>query len=342
MTDPGEQRELDQLEGVPPPEASERLIGHAEVEAQLAAQITAGRLGTGILLHGPRGIGKATLAFHVIANLIAATGDEPIDRVRAQIAAGAHPNVFVLRIPFEDGRFRTEIRVGNVRQLIEKLHLTRGRAGHIAVVIDAAEDCNQSAANALLKSLEEPPANTHFFLISHQPGRLLPTVRSRCQSYAMRALGPDEMASFAASHGGEGETAEFELAAGNPRRLCELQALGDTALIEEVRAWLAHPLNAADARTLSIARSLADRQNAASEAFVRRLILDWIASEARNAASSGAETNRLASADALWEKATRSFTETDIFNLDLAATYLTLLDAISAHERRGTGQLIAQ
>ncbi|MCB1518780.1 MAG: AAA family ATPase [Hyphomicrobiaceae bacterium] len=341
MTDPETQREADQLDGVPPPEASEHLIGHDDVVLRLRKQIEGGRLASGILLHGPRGIGKATLAFETIVELIAATGDEPAERVRAQVAAGSHPNVFVLRIPREDGRFKTEIRIGDVRHLIERLHQTRGRAGHRAVVIDAAEDCNKSAANALLKILEEPPAECHFFLISHQPGRLLPTIRSRCQSYAMRPLSETQLAEFAGS-AGDATPTELGLASGNPRRLCELKALGDTGLIERVRQWLENPLDASDTLTLSISRDLADRQAVASEAFVRRLLLDWIADEARAAATSETgETKRLASASALWEKANRSFTETDIFNLDLSATYLTLFDAISAHMRLGAGILTA-
>ncbi len=120
----------DYLDGVPLPEQQSRTFGHTRVRAQLNAAIVSGRVPSGILLHGPKGIGKATLAFSFARDLIATTGDEDAHRVAEQVAAGVHPNLFVLRRTLKDtGKgFSAFIRVEEVRGLIERLHRTRGTA----------------------------------------------------------------------------------------------------------------------------------------------------------------------------------------------------------------------
>ena len=135
--------------------------------------LDAARLRGGILLHGPRGIGKATLAFDFARAVFARTGDESPDHIAAQVAAGAYPNLRVLRKAVRDtGKgFYTAIRVEEVRGLIGDSRMTRGRAGFRIVIVDSIDDCNPSSANALLKILEEPPAGqTLFLLVSHRPG----------------------------------------------------------------------------------------------------------------------------------------------------------------------------
>src|SRR5690606_37257728 len=98
------------------------------------------------------------------------------------------------KAPRETGKgFYTAIRVEEVRGLIEEVRMTRGRAGFRIVIVDSIDDCNASSANALLKILEEPPAETLFVLVSHRPGGLLPTIRSRCRSIALRPLADDDV-----------------------------------------------------------------------------------------------------------------------------------------------------
>ena len=136
----GEQREADQLDGVLLPEEREAVIGHSAARAAIDLD----RLPHAFLLHGPRGIGKATLAFDAARRLMVRTGDEDGAHVAAQVAAGGHPNLRVLRkAPRETGKgFYTAIRIEEVRNLIGESRLTRGRAGFRVVVVDAIDDCN--------------------------------------------------------------------------------------------------------------------------------------------------------------------------------------------------------
>ena len=193
-----ERVEADQIEGVPAPE-TQHLVGHERAYAGILAALDAGRPPSAIMLHGPRGIGKATFAFTLARELLTRTSDESAERVDAQIASMAHPNLFVLRRARDlsaTDKFYTAIRVEDVRTARDALQRTRGRAGYRIAIIDSVDDCNANSANALLKTLEEPPAETLFIVLSHRPGGLLPTIRSRCQSIALRPLPDDEVSAI--------------------------------------------------------------------------------------------------------------------------------------------------
>jgi DNA polymerase-3 subunit delta' len=322
-------REPDQLEGVPLPELRDRVIGHEAARANIMAALEASRLPGGIMLHGPRGIGKATLAFDIAREVFARTGDESPAHVSAQVAAGAYPNLRVLRKAARDtGKgFYTAIRVEEVRGLIEESRMTRGRAGFRIVIVDAIDDCNPSSANALLKILEEPPAETLFLLVSHRPGGLLPTIKSRCHAVALRPLSDAHVREIV----GEGATdAAVELAGGIPRRAFEALAMGDNKGLGALQGWLRAPGHGAAAVYLGVADGLAAEKDGTAYAFGRQMLLDWIADEARNAAQSGAKP-RLASAGELWEKANALFTDAEEYNLDARQTLISLFDAIRRH-----------
>jgi DNA polymerase-3 subunit delta' len=322
-------REPDQLEGVPLPEYRDRVIGHAAARANIMAALDAARLPGGIMLHGPRGIGKATLAFDIAREVFARTGDESAAHISAQVAAGAYPNLRVLRkAPRETGKgFYTAIRVEEVRGLIEESRMTRGRAGFRIVIVDAIDDCNPSSANALLKILEEPPAETLFLLISHRPGGLLPTIKSRCHAVALRPLTDADVRTIV----GAGVTdAAIELAAGIPRRAFEALAMGDNKGLTALQGWLRAPAHGAAAVYLGVADALAADKDGTAYGFGRQMLLDWIAVEARNAAQSGAKP-RLASAGELWEKANALFADAEEYNLDARQTLISLFDAIRRH-----------
>lgn len=321
-------REPDQLAGVPLPETRSRLVGHEAARANILSTLDAARLPSGIMLHGPRGIGKATLAFDIARQVFARTGDESPDHVAAQVAAGAYPNLRVLRrAPRETGKgFYTAIRVEEVRGLIEESRMTRGRAGFRIVVVDAIDDCNPSSANALLKILEEPPPETLFLLISHRPGGLLPTIKSRCHAVALRPLSAAQVREIV-----PGATdAAIELAEGIPRRAYEAAAMGENKGLEALQGWLRAPGNGGSAVYLGAADLLAADKDGAGYAFGRQMLLDWIAGEARNAAQSGARP-RLASAGELWEKANALFADAEEYNLDARQTLISLFDAIRRH-----------
>lgn len=327
MTDTGDLREPDQIDGVPPPETRPHLLGHEAARTDILEALAASRLPGGLLLHGPRGIGKATLAFDIARQMFNRTGDESPAHVAAQVAAGAYPNLRVLRkAPRETGKgFYTAIRVEDVRGLIEESRLTRGRAGFRVVIVDSIDDCNPSSANALLKILEEPPPETLFMLVSHRPGGLLPTIKSRCRQVALRPLTDAQVRAVLGEQPGIDHA--VDLAAGRPRRAYEALALGENAGLTALRGWLKAPANGANAGYLAIADTLAADKDSAAYAFGREMLTDWIAAEARDAARMG-QRARLASAATLWEKATALFADADEYNLDPRQTLVSILDEI--------------
>jgi len=341
VTDELEQREPDQLEGVRLPEYQTGLVGHAAARAGLLAQLVEDRLPGGIMIHGPRGIGKATLAFDIAREIFRRTGDEEPSHIRDQVAAGSYPNLRVLRkAARETGKgFYTVIRVEEVRELIERLHRTRGRAGHRVVIVDAIDDCNASSANALLKILEEPPADTLFLLVSHRPGQLLPTIRSRCHQLALRPLSDADVRAVLADGMPDADDGALDravaLAGGRPRRGFEALLMGDSGSLTALQAWLDNPAKPPVSAHLGLADVLgADRGSAAAH-FARDIILDWLAAEARGAAGAGPSARRrLASANELWDKAHALFADADEYNLDARQTLIVIFDAIRKHVQR--------
>lgn len=338
MTDESELREPDQLEGVRLPEYQTDVIGHEAARAGLVGLLDGGRLPGGVLIHGPQGIGKATLAFDLAREIFRRTGDEDPAHVADQVAAGAYPNLRVLRkAPKDTGKgFYTVIRVEEVRELIDRLHKTRGRAGHRVVIVDPIDDCNVSSANALLKVLEEPPADTLFLLISHRPGQLLPTIKSRCHQVALRPLGDADVRTILARGTPDADTAALDravaLAGGRPRRGFEALLMGDSGVLSALEAWLADPIRPKAAAHLGMADALAADKDGAAARFARDMIVDWLAGEAKSAAGQGvAGRRRLASANELWDKAHALFADADEYNLDARQTLIVIFDAIRKH-----------
>jgi len=189
----------------PPPRENPDLIGHESAEAAFLAAFNSGRLPHAWLIAGPRGIGKATLAFRCARFLLAQapTGglfgaaapatslaiapEHPAFRLAA---SGAHPDLLTVERAWDPKRkkFRSEIVVDDTRAIASFLHLTPSQGAWRVVVVDGADDMNRNAANALLKVLEEPPPRAILLLTSESPGRLLPTVRSRCRMLHLQPL----------------------------------------------------------------------------------------------------------------------------------------------------------
>lgn len=220
MSDPGDIPEPDAVPGAPHPRHARQLVGQAAAEAAFLAALGGGRLHHAWLVTGPRGVGKATLAWRLAQFLLAgeegagprapgapATLDLPAEHpVVRRVASLSEPRLFLLRRAWDDkaGRLKTQITVDEVRRMKSFFALSAADGGHRVAIVDAAEEMNTSAANALLKLLEEPPRGAVLLLIAHQPARLLPTIRSRCRSLRCRPLGPDEIgAVFAGIGAGE-------------------------------------------------------------------------------------------------------------------------------------------
>lgn len=330
-----EQREPDQLDGVPLPEMQRRVVGHDAARAGILAMLDARRMPGGVLVHGPHGIGKATLAFDLAREIFARTGDEQPSHIAEQVAAGGYPNLQVLRkAPRDSGKgYYTVIRVDEVRTVIERLHRTRGRAGHRVVIVDPIDDCNPSSANALLKILEEPPPDTTFFLISHRPGSLLPTIRSRCHALVLRPVTDAQVREILLSvKPVESVDHAVALAGGRPRRGFEAMLVGDGSALSALGGWLGNPGHPPAAAHIALADVLAAERDGAQGRFAREMLRDWLATEAKAAAEAGpAARRRLASATELWDKADLMFAEADEYNLDPRQTLVAIFDAIRKH-----------
>lgn len=207
--------------GAPHPRETEQLFGQQAAEAEFLAAHATGRLHHGWMLTGPRGIGKATLAWRIARFLLSqppegpgaglfgapeppATLDtDPGSPLAHRIRAGAEPGIFVLKRGANSAEtgLSQDIRVDEVRRAKAFLQLSAAEGGQRVVIVDAADEMNTQAANALLKLLEEPPARVTFLLVTHQPAGLLPTIRSRCRELRLMPLAPADMARALAGAG---------------------------------------------------------------------------------------------------------------------------------------------
>jgi DNA polymerase-3 subunit delta' len=200
---------LDQIAGWPLPEERGEWLGETAAERTLLDAYRSGRMHHAWLIAGPRGIGKATLAYR-LARFVLAHADPSMAEVRQasdlsldpehpafrKVAARAHPNLLVLQRAYNDERkrFYTELTVDEIRRTVSFFGSTSGEDGWRIAIVDPADDMNASAANALLKILEEPPKRSLFLIVSHQPGKLVPTIRSRCRRLNLRPLARETIA----------------------------------------------------------------------------------------------------------------------------------------------------
>ena len=196
--------ETDRIEGVDHPRQTARLIGQDQALAIVSRALRSGRPPQAWLICGPPGVGKATLAYRIARYLLAygASDRGPADlsvpandAASVQVAAGSHPGLLVLKrgVDPETGKVMSVLSVGEVRRLSGFFGMTSGAGGWRVAVVDTADDMNDNAANALLKLLEEPPSRAMLLVLSNMPGRLLPTVRSRCQRLNLRPLCESDM-----------------------------------------------------------------------------------------------------------------------------------------------------
>lgn len=243
--------EPDRREGAPHPREAIALFGQEGAEREVLAALASAKLHSGWLLAGPEGIGKATFAYRMAATLLVRRpGDPPPpglglppDHPDARlIRAGAHPRLLVLRrTPDDRGNLRAVITVEDARRLGDFFHLSAADGGGRVVIVDAADDLNPNAANAILKLLEEPPAGATLLLVSHQPARLLPTIRSRCRTLRLAPLGPSDLAQALAAAGLPVEAPEAlaQLAGGSAGHAVRLLAQGGLDLYGELVALFA-------------------------------------------------------------------------------------------------------
>lgn len=209
---------------IPHPRDTAELFGHAEAEQTLLNAYRGGHIAHAWLIGGPRGIGKATLAYRmarfVLANpdpaspavqkatSLAVSPDHPAAR---RISNEAHPDLLVLQrtINEKTGKLYQDIIVDEIRRAVPFFGSTAGEGGWRVAIVDCVEELNRSGENSLLKILEEPPPRSLLMLVSNVPGRVLPTIRSRCRLLALRPLsGRDTAQSVAATTGRAAEEPE--------------------------------------------------------------------------------------------------------------------------------------
>ena len=262
--------EPDRAPGAPHPRETGALYGHSRAEADFLDAYNANRLHHGWLICGPRGVGKATLAWRIARFLLTQPGGgglisapmaetldvDPDHPVCQRIRALSEPGLFLLRRgPTEKGdALAQDISVREVRRMHHFFSLSTADGGRRVVIVDCADELNANAANALLKMLEEPPARTVMLLISHSPSRLLPTIRSRCRMLRLAPLPPEDLAKALTGTGAqlpEGEeTALAALADGSAGTALRLITQGGLALYRDILALMAS-LPALDRPTLA-------------------------------------------------------------------------------------------
>ncbi|MEP2533865.1 DNA polymerase III subunit delta' [Shimia sp.] len=239
--------EPDRVPGAPHPRDTVQIFGQDAATQDFLQALNADRLHHGWLITGPLGVGKATLAW-AMARFLLATSEEadgglfgrppqydslhvdPEHPVARRIAARSEPGLFSITrsVNEKTGRLRDQIVIDDIRGLTHFLHMSAAEGGRRVVIVDSADDMNMNAANGLLKMLEEPPARTTILLISHQPSRLLPTIRSRCRELRLHPLSPENMHAALQQAGSDVEEtpALAELSAGSVGEALRIVRLG--------------------------------------------------------------------------------------------------------------------
>jgi len=333
------------LTGSPP---ALQLFGHEAERQFLQQQLAGGHLPHALLFEGEQGIGKASLAFHLAYQILAGQGhkappapalwrepaaDCPIWRKMLQ---DAHPGLLYIRRGRDpkSRNLRTAITVDDIRRVSRFLQQTAADNGWRIVLVDSADDMNRNAANALLKTLEEPPAKALFILIAHQAGRLLPTIRSRCRRMRFKPL-PDKLmrAALPAVTAGSGrdnaaapDDRLIALAAGSMGRALLLLSADGVTIINAAADVLDKAVFPAP-QAQNLADRLSRRDNAEACAVLFRYLLDYIYKKSFLAAQAG----HLARAAALAEFSRRqeqAIQEMLAFNLDKKQFILVLLQQI--------------
>ena len=354
----------------PKPRENPELIGHEAAEARFLSAWRSGRLPHGWLITGPRGIGKATFAFRAARFVLSGGrsdetaslfGEEepgnlfvaPDDPVVRRIASGAHPDLTTLQrtINPDTGKLRTSIAVGDVRAAGDFMRLTASEGGWRVVVVDSVDEMNVNAANALLKILEEPPDRALLLLISHAPGRLLPTIRSRCCRLPLKLLASNQVSELLARQRPDLAEAErhaiAQLADGSPGRAMALAEDDGLTLYREMMELLSGLPHPPVAALHGYGDKLA--RNGAEEKFrtATDLLGWWLGRLARSGArgeggpppivpeEEGLAGRMLAATGVdrwmeVWEKTNRLADDTGRLNLDRKQALLSMFHALQS------------
>jgi DNA polymerase-3 subunit delta' len=321
----------DDPDAVPHPRAVSRLFGHADAERTLLDAYRSGRMPHAWLIGGPTGIGKATLAYRM-ARFVLAHPDPSAKDVQAapsldvpsedsaarKIASQAHTGLLALQREINEttGKLFTEIRAEDVRRTVPFFGATAGEGGWRVAIVDSVDELNATGENALLKVLEEPPPRALLFLISHAPGRVIPTIRSRCRILALRPLPTEEVAAAVAAITGRSVDADVKAAAGlSEGSVARALALldEDTLALRKRIEGLLDQLPALDARALhALGDALSGADRRAFDAFTDT-VNAWLSARLHRGPQDAPRLARLAE---VWDRNNRAAAEAEAFNLD--------------------------
>jgi DNA polymerase-3 subunit delta' len=325
------------------------LFGHAEAEQTLLESYKSGRIPHAWLIGGPPGIGKATLAYR-LARFVLAHPDPKSPSVQnatslavdednlttRRIAAQAQGDLLVLErvINEQTGKLYTVIRVDDVRRSVGFFGSTPGEGGWRIAIVDAVDDLQREGANALLKVLEEPPARTLLLLLSHAPGRELPTIRSRCRRLLLRPLTEDDVARAVAHATGrdanDSEVTAAVVAAdgsvGRALRFLDEKALALRQRVLDLLAQLPNP----DPRALHALGDAISGSEPQTLAAFMDLVNGWLSAQLDTTASTNLRMAEVAKA---WEKVNRAARDVEIYNLERKPLVFSVFGLLSQAAR---------
>lgn len=340
--------EADRRDGAPHPRDTNVLIGHEAQEHAFLEAYASGRFPHAWILAGAEGVGKATFAYRAAAFVL--THPDPaasaVQNARSLavpedskalhlIRAQGHPDLLVLKRRWHADRKRleTEISVDHARDVVGFFGSTAGSGGWRVLIVDAGDDLNRNSANALLKLIEEPPPRCLIMIVSHVPGRLIPTIRSRCRTMAFRPLSEDDVVRALEAAEADAPKAALRQAAsfseGSPGRAFRFVDEMALSIMSAVRAQL-DALPALDRLALhQMAEGLAGRQNDDAYELFEDVLAGWIHDNVVRGGRSGIAPGRLAPLIEVWDKARAAMRDAEIYNLDRRALILTLFADLS-------------
>lgn len=248
---------------------------------------TTGRLHHAWLLHGADGIGKTSFAFHCAHYMLSGGKGELGTRTTQEqysklIASGAHPDLLAIGRPVDEktGVIKDEIPVDSVRTINEFFRLTPSMGGWRIAIVQDADRLNRNAANALLKILEEPPARALIFMTAAARGRLLPTIRSRCRSLALKALTTSQMQQVLESYTEELPPGDFDmltrLAEGSPGRALQILSNDGLQIYRDFLSLLQNSGSGQSQTLMKFAQSVGGKGDGERFALTAQYCEDWL------------------------------------------------------------------
>ena len=342
--------EADRAPSCAHPRETYDMVGHSAAELQFLSARASGRLHHAWLISGPKGVGKATLAYRMIRLML---GGQPLlkdsldiaasDPVSQRLEAQGHGNLFVLRRPYNEKtkKLRSEILVDAVRAMNSFFENTPAEDGLPRIaLIDTMDEMNRSAENAILKTLEEPPENALIILLANSPGRLLPTIRSRCLSLPLRPIAPSQIKPWLETQVNEAPQiidAAIGLSRGGPGKAIALAQNADYVLKPLTRFLASLERNDTSADHI-LSNMLAARDKADARNLFWDCLQDILQEQASftvtgewNSAFKPLPTTKLPETwMELWKKMTHWQTVESAINMDKKTVMLTALSEIRA------------